>query len=267
MHLAATWRMPLAPAPAAAKASPGRRKKPLPKPDAEPPATTFAPLTIPAALLVLAAVAWPLWDREKRFFLFELSSDPQLACRLVYSGNPFVEAPVISRYLNEHMARGDTLAVLGSEPEIPFYSRRHSATGYIYTYGLMEVQPLAETMQRKMIAEIEQKKPKYILVVDCRCSWLYNPRSCVVLHDWANRYLRGKYEVVGLIERPAQAPQEPLRDISYRWSESPRSETPVAQWIRNAKGEPVDLRWLGVFDGVQPNPFAAECTVWVCRRK
>ena len=179
---------------------------------------------------------------------------------------------MISRYLHEHMTDSDTLAVLGSEPEIPFYSRRHSATGYIYTYGLMEVkpsaegvkpQPLAETMQREMIAEIEEKKPKYIMVVDCRCSWLNNPWSCPILHLWANRYLRDNYEVVGLIERPP----EPSQPISYRWSESRASETPaVSRWLKDAWGQPV-LPWFGKFDGIQPNPFAADCTVWVCRQK
>ncbi len=186
---------------------------------------------------------------------------------MTYTGNPFVEAPVIAAYLEKNMTKDDTLAVLGSEPEIPFYSRRHSATGYIYTYGLMEAQPLALKMQKDMIDEIEKNNPKYILVVDCRCSWLYNLGSCLDLHNWASRYLRAKYEVVGLIERPARGPRDPLREISYRWGKSGQSETPVAQWFRNQKGEPVALAWLGKFDGIQPNPFAAECTVWVCRRK
>ena len=131
----------------------------------------------PRRLLVLVAVTWPVWDREKRWFFFEVPA--KLACRLIYSGNPFFEAPEISQYLNEHMGPDDTLAVLGSEPEMPFYSQRHSATGYIYTYGLMEDQPLAETMQEKMITEIEQKNPKFILVVDAYCSWLYKPQSAL----------------------------------------------------------------------------------------
>jgi hypothetical protein len=297
LHLSTLLKLPLAAAPAAVKEQPGRRRKPRPMPEAEPPAATFAPLVVPAALVVAAAViwpfcapaSWPLSSPEKWYINFELPAE--LACRLTYTGNPFVEAPVIAAYLEKNMTRDDTVAVLGSEPEIPFYSRRHSATGYIYTYGLMEAQPLAPKMQKDMIDEIEKNNPKYILVVDCRCSWLYNPGSCLDLHKWANRYLREKYEVVGLIERPAHGPQEPPRAISYRWSESKQSETPLARAITNYKGQLADedleslsaarearaftndkgqlaaLVWRGKFDGYQPNPFAAECAVWVCRRK
>ena len=132
--------------------------------------------------------SWPLSSPEKWYINFELPAE--LACRLTYTGNPFVEVPVIAAYLEKNMTKDDTLAVLGSEPEIPFYSRRHSATGYIYTYGLMEAQPLAPKMQKDMIDEIEKNNPKYILVVDCRCSWLYNLGSCLDLHNWASRYLR-----------------------------------------------------------------------------
>ena len=52
--------------------------------------------------------------------------------------NPFVECPVIAEYLKKNTGPDDTIAVLGSEPEIFFDARRRSATGYIYTYGLVE---------------------------------------------------------------------------------------------------------------------------------
>ncbi len=273
LHLAGLWKIRLTAAPSAAREPSGRRKKPLPKEEVRPAAPTFAPLTIPAALLVLAAIVWPFCDPSntwRRLFCFEVP--PELLCRVTYSGNPFVEAPAISHWLKEHMKEDDTLAVLGSEPEIPFYSHRHSATGYIYTYGLMEVkpspdgvmkpQPLAETMQKAMIKEIDEKKPKYILLVDCRCSWLYYQNSCFLIYDWAKRYLRDNYDVVGLSERPPN----PLQNFSPQWIESRRSETPEPRLIQNGKGETV-LGWVGMFDGIQPNPAAFDCTVWVFRRK
>ena len=71
----------------------------------------------------------------------------------------------------------ETIAVLGSEPEVFFDAQRRSATGYIYTYGLMEAQPLAESMQEEMINEVERSKPRFIVVVDVRFSWLYGPAS------------------------------------------------------------------------------------------
>jgi hypothetical protein len=48
---------------------------------------------------------------------------------------------------------GARIADLGSEPEIYFYAHLHSATGYIYTYGLMDEQKYAWTMQRETIRD------------------------------------------------------------------------------------------------------------------
>jgi hypothetical protein len=266
LWLAGLWKVTLVAAPAAIDEPPGRRKKPRAAPQPVRPGVRFAPLLIPAAITVLAAIFWEAYDPiEKRVFLYDWP--PKQSCRLlIYTGNPFVEAPEVARYLNEHMSADDTMAILGSEPEIPFYSRRHSATGFIYTYGLMEAQPLAEKMQKDMVGEIEKKKPKYMLVVDCRCSWLYNLKSPLYLHNWANRYLRENYEVVGLVERPPWQPSAPLQPISFRAADKGPSETPIARWLRKPSGEGV-LGWLGTIDGYRPNPLEAECIIWICRRK
>jgi len=39
---------------------------------------------------------------------------------MIYSDNPFAESVKIADYLREHTSRDDTIAVLGSEPEIYF---------------------------------------------------------------------------------------------------------------------------------------------------
>jgi len=57
-----------------------------------------------------------------------------------------IEAIAVAKLLRENSADTARVAVMGSEPEIYFLSRRHSATGYIYTYGLMEPQPFARRM-------------------------------------------------------------------------------------------------------------------------
>jgi hypothetical protein len=59
-----------------------------------------------------------------------------------------------------YSAVSPSIAVLGSEPEIYFYSRRRSATGYIYMYPLMETHPYAAQMQQELINEIEAGKPQ-----------------------------------------------------------------------------------------------------------
>jgi hypothetical protein len=133
---------------------------------------------------------------DKRIF-FELS--PNQACGFIYSDNPFLESVRIGTYVREHTELGDTIAVLGSEPEIYFYSHRHSATGYIYTYGLMEPQKYAHQMQQEMIHEIERASPKYLMSVAIFYSWLWRPGSDRLIFTWANEYTAQNYAAAGLV--------------------------------------------------------------------
>ena len=150
----------------------------------------FVPL-----LLLAVALSVPILLDKKIFF--EVSSNQ--ACGLLYPNNPFLESVRIGTYLREHTEAGDTIAVLGSEPEIYFYSQRHSATGYIYTYGLMERQKYAERMQQEMIHEIEAARPKYLVSVAIVYSWLRRPDSVDTIFNWANKYTAQNYTAAGFV--------------------------------------------------------------------
>ena len=133
---------------------------------------------------------------DKKIF-FEVS--PNQACGLIYPDNPFLESVRIGTYVREHTEPGDTIAVVGSEPEIYFYSHRHSATGYIYTYGLMEPQKYARQMQQEMIREIEASRPKYLISVAMNYSWLRRPDSAEAIFNWANEYMAQNYTATGFV--------------------------------------------------------------------
>jgi len=150
----------------------------------------FVPL-----LLFAVALSVPILLDKKIFF--EVS--PDQACGLIYSDNPFLESVRIGTYLREHTEPGDTMGVLGSEPEIYFYSHRHSATGYIYTYGLMEPQKYAQKMQQEMIREIEAARPKYLVSVAMGYSWLRRPDSEPAIFTWANEYIGQNYTAAGFV--------------------------------------------------------------------
>lgn len=146
-------------------------------------------------LLFASALSLPILLDKKIFF--EVSADQ--ACALIYPDNPFLESLRIGTYLREHTEPWDTIAVLGSEPEIYFYSHRHSATGYIFTYALMEPQKYAHQMQQEMIREIEDAGPKYLVSVAMGYSWLRRPDSDPAIFTWANQYIAQKYSADGLV--------------------------------------------------------------------
>lgn len=75
--------------------------------------------------------------------------------RTIYGADPFPEAELVASYIRANSPLSAPMAVLGSEPEIYFLAHRHSVTGYIYTYGMMEPQPFARRMQEEMIHDVE----------------------------------------------------------------------------------------------------------------
>jgi hypothetical protein len=121
-------------------------------------------------------------------------------CHSTYGFNPFSESLPIAEYIRNHTKPEDTIAILGSEPQICFYSQRRSASGYIYMYPLMEQHKFALQMQKDFIAETETKKPKYIIYNDIPTSWLQTKNSNTHLFDWLFPYLQANYQMVGTIE-------------------------------------------------------------------
>jgi hypothetical protein len=142
-----------------------------------------------------AALSLPVFASRKLF----LALSPVEASRMIYGLNPFPESIKIAEYIRDRTTPNETIAVLGSEPQIYFYSKRHSATGYVYTYGLMEPQSYARQMQEEMLHEIELARPKYLISVQVPISWLRHPESESLIFTWANQYTRTYYSIVGLV--------------------------------------------------------------------
>jgi len=146
-------------------------------------------------LVLCAALSAPILS--DRTLLFTLS--PIEACRRIYPESPFPESLRIAEYVREHTRPDDTIAVLGSEPQIYFYSQRRSATGYIYAYGLMEPQKYGRQMQEEMMGEIERARPMYLVSVVVNDSWLWRPGSERLIFNWANQYTAQNYAAAGFV--------------------------------------------------------------------
>ena len=125
-----------------------------------------------------------------------VTSGPGELSRRLYPGNPFVESEACAAWLVEHAAAGDRLAVLGSEPQLPYLSGLTAATGYLYVYPLMEAQPHAARMQRQFIAEVEAVAPRFVVDVRSRWSWLERPDSIREVLDWRPEFLAAHYAPV-----------------------------------------------------------------------
>jgi hypothetical protein len=143
-----------------------------------------------------ASVAWFFyWERA---LLFQLT--PVQVSRSIYGSNPFPESCVIADSLKSWTKPSDKIAVMGSEPQIFFYADRRSATGFVYTYALMENHGFAKAMQMTMEREIEAAGPQYIVFVNVPTSWLLQPRSQTGIFPWFDRYQRANYDIAGVAD-------------------------------------------------------------------
>jgi hypothetical protein len=144
----------------------------------------------------------------QRDFLFRAS--PVRVSRLMYGRSPFPEAIPVANYIRAHTQKNSRIAVLGSEPEIYFYADRHSATSYIYMYGLMESQPYALTMQEDLIREVTADAPEFVVEVAELTSWQRDEESPTRIFDWWETY-RAQYHLVGVADVITREHTE------YRW--------------------------------------------------
>jgi len=177
-------------------------------------------------LVVAAGLALPL--AAHRDFFFKLS--PEAASRHAYGLNPFPESVRIAEFLRENSSPDETIAVLGSEPQIPFYANRRSATGYIYTYGLMERHQYAAWMQEEMAREIEAARPKFVVIVSVAASWLRRPDSGETLMDWFKEYSARELEPVGYVG--ILLPERTEYFLPFADESLTRTETYVTIWQR-----------------------------------
>jgi hypothetical protein len=108
----------------------------------------------------------------------------------------------MAEYVKANSPDTATIAVLGSEPEIYFYAKRHSATGYIYMYSLVVRQKYSARMRQEMIQELEANRPSYLVYVDVWDSWgdrEGGPELAAFLSE-LREYMNAHYEKVGVAD-------------------------------------------------------------------
>jgi len=109
--------------------------------------------------------------------------------------NVFTTSKMIGEYIKANTSPSDKIQVLGSEPQIYFFSNRRSASGHIYMYGLMENQEYAREMQQELARDIINEKPKYIIFSLEKSSWMLSPDSDMWLWEWYKKYNAENYDV------------------------------------------------------------------------
>jgi len=178
-------------------------------------------------LVLIVALLHPLYKQRK--YLFQ--SSPNLVSRMTYGANPFPESLEIADYIKKNSSARDRIAVIGAEPQIYFYSKRRSATRYLYIHDLLKNHEYASKMHQEMIQEIESAKPLFIVFTNFPTSWMIKPESEKLIFSWFEQYQREYYQLEGMVE--ILSPEKTL----YLWGKdaigySPRSPYWIAVYKR-----------------------------------
>ena len=163
--------------------------------------------------IFLAASGVGIFHQKAYFF----EDSPATLSRSIYNYNPFPESVEIAKFIKSRSLETDKVVVLGSEPQIYFYSRRHAATGYIYAYPLMEDHAYSLTMQKEMISEIESSRPKFLVFSRINMSWQVRPTSEMYIVHWIDEFIPQNYLLVGVAD--IVSPDKTV----YKWDDDARN--------------------------------------------
>lgn len=146
-----------------------------------------------------------------------------------YRGHAFMHSRIVAEHLHDIAQPGETLAVIGSEPQIYFGSALPSATSYIYVYPFSEQHRHASRMEAEMKQQIETAEPTYCVIANSVPSWgvsmdqLYEPDQIL---DWWYQYAKDRYERIGLVS------VLPSGDAAIAWDrDSKNAKVGSAVWF------------------------------------
>jgi hypothetical protein len=159
-----------------------------------------------AGIFAAALVVSLITQRE---FLFRMT--PAEISQELYDQDPFNAAIPVAAYIHDRTRPEETIAVLGSEPEIYFYARRHSATSFLYTEPMVEPQPFAQTMQNDMIAELERNNPAYVVRFPIAETLSLGAPMPAHIFEWWADYGPKHYRLVGIADIHEDG------HVEYRW--------------------------------------------------
>jgi hypothetical protein len=133
--------------------------------------------------------------------LFSVRSEEQ-AIREIYGQDFFNATKKAGDFIAANSSEDATVAIFGSEPEIWFYSKRKSASGYLYVYPLLEHQRFAPSMRQQFYDEIRKSKPGILVYTSNTGTWYAGEDVHSEMYNWYRQYRDSSFNRIGLINIP-----------------------------------------------------------------
>lgn len=131
---------------------------------------------------------------------YYFSPDYDRIMRTVYGNNPFPESMAIANYINANSKPEDGIVLLGSEPQIYFYTKKKCPSRHAYFAALVNDVPEHRGWQREFVNDVEKAKPKYLVFFNHQISLFIQPNTDRYVFEWYEKYVRENYDVIGLVD-------------------------------------------------------------------
>lgn len=142
-------------------------------------------LTYPVITVVFFMMFYSHYKPQKGYFTKTKKED---IIRNVYGTNPFQESYVVGNKIKSMSKQGDSILVLGSEPQLLFYSQLPSISQHMHYYQLVDGGSQNDSLQSELITKVEKSKPKYLVFVRNNFSWLEkDPKN--KLFQWMDKII------------------------------------------------------------------------------
>ena len=113
-----------------------------------------------------------------------------------YRYSLFADMPDVAHHIDSLIPASDRLSLFSNEPELLFYSRHISASGYIYNYPLFELQPYAQEMTDEYIQQVSSN-PSRLFVYHTGALQLQNQSTYRFFETWWKQYSQS-FSLIGV---------------------------------------------------------------------
>jgi hypothetical protein len=159
-------------------------------------------------------------------------SDPIHKVDRLYGNCPFGESLAVADYIRRESEPDETVYVFGSEPQIPYYASRKSASRYIFVYPLMT--PFADTADRQkgVLGELKQARPRFIVVAHQNSSFFEHESAPPHLRAGIAEMLKLDYRLVAIADTDDKNVRPFTRTVVKDGFPRPKVEHTLAVWRR-----------------------------------
>lgn len=156
----------------------------------------FAFLSLTYFVIIYLAALHGEWHHSLRFAPDALSTK-------LYRDD-FVQSVSVASFIKSRSAPGDQIGIIGSEPEICFYTHLRCASSFLYVYPLLEKQKFAFQMQDEFKGQFTRERPRFLVYVDnwSPREWEPTLMDARPFFDWGWGFAHRGYELVEQVPFP-----------------------------------------------------------------